>query len=158
MVHCYIYHMLEVGLTQTREIMALRTLITVDFVPFHRAWGPAWIHIHWNSNWLRARSHTNSHYTWGPWPHYMTLEVCWDSLWTLSYGFSPFHGHGSWLVCEGALRVRTWEPVWHGLYLNWELELGFGGSASLFKSSCHRLWIHCLSRFMVWRSLRSDTS
>ena len=24
----------------------------------------------------------------------MILEVCWDSLWTLSFGLSQFHGHG----------------------------------------------------------------
>ena len=35
----------------------------------------------------------------------MILEVCWDGLWTLSFGLSQFHGHGSWLVCEVALRV-----------------------------------------------------
>ena len=33
----------------------------------------------------------------------MILEVCWDGLWTLSFGLSQFHGHGSWLVCEVAL-------------------------------------------------------
>ena len=33
----------------------------------------------------------------------MILEVSWDSLWTLSFGLSRFHGHGSWLVCEVAL-------------------------------------------------------
>jgi hypothetical protein len=38
-----------------------------------------------------------------PWPHYMSLEVCWDNLWTLSFRLSQFHGHGSWLVCEVAL-------------------------------------------------------
>jgi hypothetical protein len=30
----------------------------------------------------------------------MILEVSWDGLWTLSFGLSQFHGHGSWLVCE----------------------------------------------------------
>ena len=39
----------------------------------------------------------------GPWPHYMILKVCWDGLWTLSFGLSRFHGHGSWLVCGAAL-------------------------------------------------------
>ena len=39
----------------------------------------------------------------GLWPHNMILEVCWDSLWTLSFGLSRFHSHGSWLVCEVAL-------------------------------------------------------
>ena len=37
------------------------------------------------------------------WPHYMILEVRWDGLWTLSFGLSQFHGHGSWLVCEVAV-------------------------------------------------------
>ena len=32
---------------------------------FHHAWGPAWIKIHWNNIWLRARLHMTSHYTWG---------------------------------------------------------------------------------------------
>ena len=35
------------------------------FLLFYRVWGPAWIDIHWNSIWLRARSHMTSHYTWG---------------------------------------------------------------------------------------------
>jgi hypothetical protein len=47
-----------------------------------------------------------SHYTWDLWPHYMVLEVSWDGLWTLSLGLSQSHGHGSWLVCEVALRGR----------------------------------------------------
>jgi hypothetical protein len=54
-------------------------------------------------------------FSWGPdpiwlhttledmWPHYMILDVCWDGLWTLSFGLSQFRGHGSWLVCEVAL-------------------------------------------------------
>ena len=35
-----------------------------------------------------------------PWPHYMILEVSWDGLWTLSFGLSQSHGHGSWLMHE----------------------------------------------------------
>ena len=58
-------------------------------------------------------------FSWGPghrwlhttledlWPCYMILEVCWDGLWTLSYGLSQFHGRGSWLVCEEALSLTT---------------------------------------------------
>jgi hypothetical protein len=34
------------------------------------------------------------------------LEVCWDGFWTLSFGLSQFHGHGSWLVCEVALSTN----------------------------------------------------
>ena len=33
----------------------------------------------------------------------MMLEVCWDGLWTLSFGLSQVRGHGSWLMCEVAL-------------------------------------------------------
>jgi hypothetical protein len=33
----------------------------------------------------------------------MILEVSWENLWTLSFGLSQFHGHGSWLMCEVAL-------------------------------------------------------
>jgi hypothetical protein len=43
------------------------------------------------------------------------LEVCWDGLWTLSFGLSQFHGHGSWLVCEVALVQQandTFRIVW----------------------------------------------
>jgi hypothetical protein len=35
------------------------------FILFYHVWGPAWIEIHWNSIWLRARSQMTSHYTWG---------------------------------------------------------------------------------------------
>ena len=33
----------------------------------------------------------------------MILEVCWDNIWTLSFGLSQFQGRGSWLVGEVAL-------------------------------------------------------
>ena len=33
----------------------------------------------------------------------MFSDVSWEGLWTLSFGLSQFHGHGSWLVCEVAL-------------------------------------------------------
>jgi hypothetical protein len=54
-------HLLEVGLTQNRETMALRMLKTVHLFSL----GPVWIETCWNNNWLRARSHMTSHYTWG---------------------------------------------------------------------------------------------
>ena len=37
----------------------------------------------------------------------MILEVCWDILWTLSFGLSQFHGHGSSLVCEVAVKFQN---------------------------------------------------
>ena len=41
----------------------------------------------------------------------MILEVCWDGLWSLSFGLSQFHGHGSWLVCEVVLAQLPWGPT-----------------------------------------------
>ena len=66
------------------------------FILFYLMWGPAWIEIHCNSIWLRVGHIMTS--------HYMILEVSWDGVWTLSFGLSQLHGHGSWLVCEVALR------------------------------------------------------
>ena len=115
---------LEVSLPQNQETMALRMLTTIDlfcsivcedpheheFIEIAFGWGPS--HI---------RPHTKLE---GVWPHYMILEVCWDGLWTLSFGLSQFHGHRSWLVCEVALRdseyggnyTKTWNRLtsWKG--------------------------------------------
>ena len=78
-------------------VLKLRTLTTIDNFHSIMVENPAWIEIRWNSIWLRARSRMLE----GPWPHYMMLEVCWDGrFWTISFGLSQFHGHGSWLVCE----------------------------------------------------------
>ena len=41
----------------------------------------------------------------------MVLEVCWDGLWTLSFGLSQFHGHSSWLVCEVALTSEEFKTA-----------------------------------------------
>ena len=35
----------------------------------------------------------------------MILEVSWDGLWTLPFGLSQSHGHGSWLMCEVTLSM-----------------------------------------------------
>ena len=96
-------HLLEVGLPQNRETMTLQMLNTVGLFYFIMCEDP---HKHksieivfgWGSGhiWI----HTTLE---GPWPHYVILEVCWDGLWTLSFGLSQSHGHGSWLVCEAAL-------------------------------------------------------
>jgi hypothetical protein len=75
------------------------------FVLFYHAWGPTWIEIHWDSIWLRVWSHMILHYTWGSVTTLDGFGVSWDNLWTLSFGLSQFHGHGSWLVCEMALRI-----------------------------------------------------
>jgi hypothetical protein len=41
-------------------------------------WGSIWIEIHWNSIWLRTRSHVTSHYTWGSMATLATW--CWRGL------------------------------------------------------------------------------
>ena len=74
------------------------------FILLYHVWGPTRIEIHWNNIWLRVRSHMTSHYTWGPMTILHDLEVFWDGLWSLSFELSQFHGHGSRLMCEVALR------------------------------------------------------
>ena len=89
--------------TQNRETMALWTLTTVNLFYFYHVWGPVWIEIHWNRIWL-GPDHIWLHPTLEVvWPHDMILEVSCDGLWTLSFGLSQFHGHGSWLMCDVAL-------------------------------------------------------
>ena len=97
-------HLLEVGLTQNRETMALRTLTTVDLFYFYHAWGPAWIEIPWNSIWLRAYSHMASHYTWG----YVTTQCDFGGVlgrpldtffWALTISWSQ-------------LLARVWSGLW----------------------------------------------
>ena len=56
-----------------------------SFILFYHVWEPAWIKIHWNSIWLRARSHTTSHNTWGPVTTLHDFGVCCDDLWTLFF-------------------------------------------------------------------------
>jgi hypothetical protein len=58
--------LLEGGLTQNREsIYGTPNAHNRWFIPFYHVWGLAWIEIHWNNIWLRARSHMTSHYAWG---------------------------------------------------------------------------------------------
>ena len=86
------------------------------FILLYHAWGPAWIETHWNSIWLSAPSHMASHATLeGPWPHYMTLEVCRDGLWALFFWALTI----SW----SRLLARVWSgpkatPTWDGVTPN----------------------------------------
>ena len=58
-------HILEVGLTQNHDTMTLWNLTIVKLSHFIMCEDPTWIKTHWNSVWLRDRSHVTSHYTWG---------------------------------------------------------------------------------------------
>ena len=96
-------HLLEVGLTQNQETMTLQTLTTIDLLYFIMHEDPheyKFIEIAFGRGLSYIWLHTTLE---GPWPHYMILEVSWDSLWTVSFGLSQFHGHGSWLVCKVTL-------------------------------------------------------
>ena len=94
------------------------------FILFYHMWGHTWIEIHWNSIWLKTRSHMTSHYTWGHDHTTWFLEVCWDDLWTLSFGLSQFHGHGSLArVWIGPMALSMW-PSWYWLHM----VTGFEGS------------------------------
>ena len=105
-------HLLEVGLTQDRKTMTLRTLAIIDFIfyflVFYYVWEPAWVETHWNSIWLRARSLMASHYTWGSVTTLHDVGRC--------VGLSQLHGHGSWLVCEAALTFHQSPCQWYYCY------------------------------------------
>ena len=99
--------LLEVGLTQNWETMALRNLTTVDLLYFVMCEDPTCRESHWNNSWLRTWSHLTSHYTWQP-----MITLCdFGSVlgWPLDTSFElpQCHGHNSWFVCEVALSVYT---------------------------------------------------
>ena len=71
----FMIHLLEEGLTQNREIVALWNFTTVGLLYFITCEDPEWIKIHWNSIWLRARFHMIAHYTWGPVTPPLTLTI-----------------------------------------------------------------------------------
>ena len=104
-------HLLEIGLTQNQETMILPTFTTIDTFYFIMCEDPHEekfneIAFGWEPGhvWL----HTTPK---GLWQHYMILEVCWDGLWTLSFGLSQSHGHSSWLVCEVTLSGIEWTSI-----------------------------------------------
>ena len=57
-------HLLEVGLTQSKETIAFQMLTIVNLCYFIMCEDAGEIEIHWNSIWLRTWSHMTSHYTW----------------------------------------------------------------------------------------------
>ena len=78
------------------------------FILFHHVGRPTWIKIHWKKYLIKdpvtcdftlhLRIHDHTTWCW---------RVSWDGLWTLSFGLSQFHGHGSWLMCEVDLMYIT---------------------------------------------------
>ena len=95
--------LLEVGLTQNRETIALRVLTAVDLSYFI-----IWLHTTLE----------------GPWPHNMTLEVCWDVWrpldtfsWALTISQTRLLAH---VKCSPNPILQKWKPWDHIL----KFELG----------------------------------
>jgi hypothetical protein len=86
-------HILDVCLTQNRETMALWTLTTIGLFLHYHVWGPTWTGSHWNSIWLRARSHMTSLYTRGSVTTLHDFGGVLGTAFELSLGLSQFHGH-----------------------------------------------------------------
>jgi hypothetical protein len=114
-------------------------------------WGPGhiWLHITFE----------------GPWPHYVIVEVCWDGdVWTLSFGLSQFHGHGSWLVCEVAPKCPVRFP-WESRHIPQGGTPRVGPLPNTFLTMCCtlqaqlegiwnsiwlRAWSHMTSHYTLW--------
>ena len=88
------------------------------FILFYHVWGPAWIEIHWNSIQLRVWLCMASHYTSRSVTTLHDYEVSWNGPWILSFGFSQFYGHGSWLMCEVALMPTNLPGLLHRILAN----------------------------------------
>ena len=102
------------------------------FIEIAFGWGPGHIWLHTTLE--------------GSWPDYMILEVCWDGLWTLSFGLSQFHGHGSWLVCEVALKVHDYCIV--RSRIGWRGQDRPSSLHTRSKDLKKLLWLRSLHRFL----------
>ena len=76
----------------------------------------------------------------------MSLEVCWDGLWALSFGPSQFHGHGSWLVCEVALNIQDEARL---LWFNIK-RLPVSGLGSNPSPQVAHAAVHACQQFTIW--------
>ena len=76
------------------------------YILFYHVWGPTCIEIHWNSILVEGPvtydftvySRVRDHTTW------FRKRL---NLWTLSFGLSQIHGHGSWLVRKVPIAVES---------------------------------------------------
>ena len=62
----------------------------------------------------------------GMWPCYMILEVSCNGLWTLSFGLSQFHGHGSSLMCKVAPNLSPTASISTCLCITSDLTIKLG--------------------------------
>ena len=125
-------YLLEVGLAHNQEIMAPWTLTTVKLFYFIMCedprelklleiafrWGPG--HI-----WLPTTLED-------PWPHYVILEVSWDSLWTFLSGSHNF------MVTAFGSYVKQWSGRFFSIS-GWE-----PGVCKSNRLHVHILWFPCI--------------
>ena len=76
---------------------------------------------HGASTWVTSECNNPSESRRGP--ETVILEVSLDGLWTLSFGLSQCHCHGSWRVCEVALSAELMQ---------------FGVSSAFQHHTCHK--------------------
>ena len=101
-------HLLEVGLTQTREIMALQNLTTVDLCYYIMCEDHAWIRTRWNSILVEGLVTIGLFTTLeDPWLLYMIFG---SVLGHFSFGLSLVHVW-SGPKALGSLHTRDWELV-----------------------------------------------
>jgi hypothetical protein len=98
-------HILEVSLTENQKTIAFWKSTTIGLLYFIMWEDPVWIGTHSNRIWLRASSHMTSHYTWGSMTKMQDFRSALGLPLNTSFGLSQFHGHGSWDICEMALRA-----------------------------------------------------
>ena len=122
-------------------------ITTANFFLFYHVWGPTWIVLGWGPGHIRL--HTTLK---GSRPHYMILEVCWDNLWTLSFGLSQFRGHGSWLVFKLALSILCCMSIVLAM-ISWPLLRWFWLCISerhLYLSPCFLICPGCFPLQIFW--------
>ena len=107
-------HLLDVGLVQTPRDHGSPNAHNRWFILFYDVWG-----VRTRINRISLKYHLveglvtygftlHLRVLEGPWPQEMILKVSWDGLWTLSFGLSQCHGHGSCL-CLPACQQRVFE-------------------------------------------------
>ena len=135
------YHLLEVGLTQNQETMALRTFTLVELFYFIMWEDPARLEIHWNNIWLRARSFMASHYIW------RFVTALHDIEGALGWPFDTFLGAftipWSWLLARvwSGPYIRSWglhnvKPI-HAKILTWVKK----GGRKLWQDPKEAYWV-----------------
>ena len=82
--------LLDMGLTQIWETIALWNLTNIDFLSFIMCEDTTWIKIRWNGIWLRAWSHLPSHYTPVTRLHHFGSDL--GSRLDTSFGLPQLHG------------------------------------------------------------------